>query len=355
MVLTQLTELESAIENDDEQIIELTESTVRALDKKHETIDRQAQYIRDAGMIGALPNEVNDAADDLLEASIETNNAHLRVNETLLAYVEGGGDDARNAVLEAAETAIESFETYDAVLEDLSTMDAFSFPPMVTVEASDDKLYPWMDSVSVPVVLTNIGNESATNVELNFETRGEFDATLGRSSIASLAPDESITIQLEGTTPEPGIVKVTLFLESDEQSDEVSFHVTFAGTANALAMAMKELRELYATLRRIDSAESTNWGRGNGNGSSGGPDGLPSGLENRLGATIKQLTKCFLLTDDGQDPGDKLGAVSNKLDAFINQVDGLDGQHINPANAERLRHDASSVQQLIETALDAEG
>lgn len=360
MVSDLLSEIKTALENDDKQrVVELSPGLQDAFARRRSrenAHDELANRIR----LQNSDRNLTSASTEYLNAVTAADQARIAVDVAMIEYI--GDESEADDIIEIVESAIEvEASLNDSIEKFTSQIDEsdVSLPAILVLTGPDRITFPENLYRHYEYTVTNVGGESATGIKLELEA--DLDLDIHPNEIESISANEEVTVELSGSSVNTGVHELKLSATSDADSDAISISAGVASKKNYLESALQDVDELRRTLaetRKSDeSEEDTNDGSDNANQSrnnneSQSREGL-RGLERQLEQVTKKIEESIYRIEQNRRErqiNNKIEASINQLEAFMNQVDKSNKNRIDSGDASLLLHNASEILPRLKTA-----
>lgn len=340
------------------RIVELTEEFQDSSTRQRQSEKPLLELARKVRVLSTPDSPEFTTASEYNEIYSDLESSRGQANAALLNILNNGtGFTQAENTLQDLLTNLEAIQDVGQELE--QTRDSLDVPVILALTGSRDYEVPKGGEVSIILSLKNVGNTSAKEIAVTVE--GDMNLTTDPTPVRDLGKDESRDVTLTGSTSNAGQFNITAVASTADTTESHDVTVIVVDKADYLERARQQTQNLQDTLDGFDLAQQTaaDGGQGGeGGGQKGGGNDPAAGLGNKLETVEERLTQLIQQVDKGrpnsQAVDNEIGSVINTYEAFINQVEGLDGNQLTEFQAGLLGADGRRTVETLEKAQEAE-
>ena len=354
--------------NDKARIVGLVDDLVE------ENAANRAEEVRVAQLARAIQLGLDDGSPDF-DAVATYGETHAGVMEArkaldrvLIDYLDG--DATASEAEDAVNTSIaRKDDLEDAAADVRSLAETASIPPTLALDRISSRTVPKGQQIVIGSTVRNLGDRALDDLTVTID--GDLALTATSNSIASLGARSERDLELTGTAAPAGQFQLQLAVSNDQASESTLFAVSVLAKGDYLHRARQQTQNLQDTLAGFDLTQpaATDGGPGGGPGGGGGGQGSvggghaggqgpAAGLANKLETIEQRLNQLIKHLEAGRPNveaiDNQIGSVINTYGAFINQVEGMEGNRLTAFQAALLGEDARRTVETLEKAQEAE-
>lgn len=302
--------------------------------QREKALDELASKMKET----ASETELETAARDYLIAVMMGDQHRIAVDTAISEYINTG--NSRDDTQEVVADAIDAHQALDDAIGTLSEKRekaAVTIPATLSISGPERIEFPKGVERSFEYVVTNVGDEPAESVEIEMET--DLSINLTQEDVGTIGGRSETTVQITGTSTETGVEPIELTATSDDGQEALLSITAGAGSVkHYLESSLNEVRQLKSTVR-----ERTDDNSGRKKGGKGGIGGLVAKLQ-RCEETLQTAIDWIEQDKNEHVIKNKIGSAINQLDAFVEQLDGLESKQIESGVVALLNY---NIEQII--------